>query len=322
VTAVGGRTDPVVTAGPVIVVYSGDGSIASSRLALRLAAAASALVPGERAGVRLEPASELGGLDQDWLATATALVVSPSRRDLSGLPALSVLRRARRLVAVVGDHDDADWPALVCGSGLDVDAILDIGFAPREHGHRLVARIFLHNAPSAAETALIRSRVAGGRPLPWALVGHATPARVVLADALTKHLAADGIVFLPSDRPERSGGGGARLGAVDLTRLLEATTYYVWCSRTGAPYYESHRFLDAVLAGAVPCKIEPSPSVREALAGMPAVYRSVSELAEASCERGPESLYEDAREYCLGSGTLEDLLPGALERVPGAAVRA
>ncbi len=255
VAEVGGRANPVVTAGPVLVVCPDGGSTASRTLARRLCAAAAVLLPDPSAGARLEPLSALGQLDPDWLGTATAFVVSGATCALSGPVALQVLRGARRRVAVVGDHDEADWPAFLSRSGVEVDAVLEVGSAPREHDHREVPRTFLYNAPLAAEADLIRSQVAGERPLPWALVGHATPARAVLADALVERFGPDGVVFLPSDRPVRA--GGRMLGETALGRLLSATSYFVWSSSYSPARHESHRFLEAVLAGAVPCKIEP-----------------------------------------------------------------
>jgi hypothetical protein len=308
VTVVGGKADPVVTADPVLVVYPDSGSIASRTLARRLCAAASLLLADHSAEARLEPVSALGQLDPDWLRTVTALVVGRTGCAPPGPVPLEVLRGARRRIAVVGDHDEADWPAFLSGSDLEVDAILEVGSAPREHDHRGVPRRFLYNGSSAAEAELIRSQVAGGRPLPWALVGHATPARAVLADALVEHFGSDGIVFLPSDRPVR--GGGRMLGEQALGRLLSATSYFVWCSSRRPAHHESHRFLEAVLAGAVPCKIEPRHLATGA--EMPGVYRSVRELVESAHERGPEALYEDARQYHLARGTLEDLLAEAL----------
>lgn len=296
---------------PVLVVYPDLGNFFYETLARRLACAAiSSLSDHEQ--IRLEPASALGDLDDDWLATATALVVNPAECALSGPSGLKRLNRAHRRIAVLADHVQTNWFAIQFDAGLQIDAIIDVGFVPQEHDNPSgVPYIFLYNAPLHDEADKIKKQVPGSRPLTWALIGHATSERAALADALVQDLGPSGVVFLPSLRPVRAHGG--LLSPAALDRLLSAASCYVWCSHHRWAYYESFRFLDAMLAGAVPCKIEPRHF--ESLAGVPNIYRSVGELGERLAEVGPESMFDAARQHYLARGTLEEHLARALARV-------
>ena len=197
-------------------------------------------------------------------------------------------------------------------AGLEIDAIIDVGFVRQEHDHPSgVPYIFLYNAPLHDEADQIKRQVPGERPLTWALVGHATSERAELADALMEDLGPSGFVFLPSLRPVRAHGG--LLSPAALDRLLSATSCYVWCSHHRWAYYESFRFLDAMLAGAVPCKIEARHF--EALASVPNIYRSVEDLGEQLLDLGPELMFDAARQHYLAQGTLGEHLARALARV-------
>jgi hypothetical protein len=296
---------------PVLVVYPDLGNFFYETLARRLAGAATSILSDEDQ-IRLEPASALGELDEDWLETSTVLVVNPAECALSGADGLKRLECARRRVAVLADHVQTNWFANQFDAGLKIDAIIDVGFVRQEHDHPSgVPYIFLYNAPLHDEADQIKKQVPGVRPLTWALVGHATSERAALAEDLVDDLGTRGVVFLPSLRPVRAHGG--LLSPAALDRLLSAASCYVWCSHHRWAYYESFRFLDAMLAGAVPCKIEPRHF--EALAGLPNIYRSVQELGAQLAELGPESMFEAARQHYLAQGTLGEHLAQALARV-------
>jgi hypothetical protein len=293
---------------PVLVVYPDMGNFFYETLARRLSIAATSIL-SDQDQIRLEPASALDEVDEDWLATSIALVVNPAECALSGPDGLKRLRVARRRIAVLADHVQTNWFAIQFDAGLEIDAIIDVGFVPQEHDHPSgVPYIFLYNAPLHDEADQIKKQVPGSRPLTWALVGHATSERAALADALLEDLGPRGFVFLPSLRPVRAHGG--LLSPTALDRLLSATSCYVWCSHHRWAYYESFRFLDAMLAGAVPCKIEARHF--DALAGVPNIYRSVEDLGEQLVEVGPESMFEAARQHYLAQGTLGEHLARAL----------
>ena len=296
---------------PVLVVYPDKGNFFYETLARRLSVAAISIL-SDQDQIRLEPASALGDLDEDWLATSTALVVNPAECALSGADGLKSLAVARQRIAVLADHVRTNWSAKQFDAGLEIDAIIDVGFVRQEHDHPSgVPYIFLYNAPLHDEADQIKRQVPGERPLTWALVGHATSERAELADALMEDLGPSGFVFLPSLRPVRAHGG--LLSPAALDRLLSATSCYVWCSHHRWAYYESFRFLDAMLAGAVPCKIEARHF--EALASVPNIYRSVEDLGEQLLDLGPELMFDAARQHYLAQGTLGEHLARALARV-------
>ncbi len=306
----GGRTEWE----PVLVVYPDKGNVFYETLARRLATAASSAIGlgGGDDQIRLEAASSVQDVDPVWLKSATALVVNPAECSLSGSRDLARLERARRRIAVLADHVHTDWFAAQFETHLEIDAVIDVGFVPQEHEQPSgLPYIFLYNAALQGEAEQIRAQSPGPRPLPWAVVGHSTPERAALAKDLVDHLGAEGIVFLPSLRPVRAGGG--MLSPAALGRVLSTSSLYVWCAHHRWAYYESFRFLEAMLAGAVPCKVESRHL--DALAGLPNVYSSVAELAEHVRERGAGAMFEDARSYYLGQGNLGDHLGRALSRV-------
>jgi len=308
VSAVGGRAEWE----PVLVVYPDQGNVFYETLARRLAAAARSSGTGDADRIRLEPASSLQDVDAGWLKTVTALIVNPAECALSGWRNVTRLERARRRIAVLADHVQTDWFALQFDTRLEIDAIIDVGFVPQEHEQPSgLPYIFLYNAALPDEAELIKTQTAGWRPLPWAVVGHATPERAALANDLVNHLGGEGVVFLPSLRPVRAKRG--MLSPAALGRVLSASSFYVWCAHHRWAYYESFRFLEAMVAGAVPCKIESRHFA--ALAGLPNVYRSVPELDEHVRERGPAAMFDDARDYYLARGRLGDHLAQALARV-------
>ena len=296
---------------PLLIVYPDKGNYFYETLGRRLAAAATSIL-SNRDEIVIKPASASHELDARWLATSTALVVNPAECALSGSQGLKRLKRARRRIAVLADQVRTNWFAIQFDAGLEIDAIFDVGFVPQEHDHPSgVPYVFLYNAPLHDEANQIEKQIPSDRPLTWAVVGHATSERAALAEDLVEDLGPDGIVFLPSLRPLRADSGLLSPGA--LHRLLSTVSCYVWRSHHRWAYYESFRFLDAMLAGAVPCKIEATHF--KSLAGVPNIYRSVADLGEHLVEIGPESMFEAARQHYLAQGTLGEHLARALSRV-------
>jgi hypothetical protein len=147
------------------------------------------------------------------------------------------------------------------------------------------------------------------RPIPWAVIGHATLERAEIAEGLMKVFGPSGLVFLPELRP--FGRDGARnLSQQALARVLSRTEYYVWVSHHRAPYHEGLRALHAVAGGAIPAKIDPLfPSHFQ---DIPWVYESLQAFAAAVALDGPTALYERARDFLLSRDTFGSYVAGSL----------
>lgn len=93
----------------------------------------------------------------------------------------------------------------------------------------------------------------GARPIPWAFVGHSTPARVQFVKMLMDRLDPHGFVYLPILTPISE--DSPHMNEQQLQNALERTRYVLWRTHHDHFYMESVRFRDALLAGAVPIKV-------------------------------------------------------------------
>jgi hypothetical protein len=118
-----------------------------------------------------------------------------------------------------------------------------------------------------------------------------------------------GFVFLPGAGMVREGHG--TIGPSGLASVLSRTEYYVWNSYHEFAYYESFRFREAVLAGAVPCKIDAEAASWERI-GIPGVFPSVDAFRESIRSEGFVRMRESAREFYLSRGRLSDHLEKTL----------
>jgi hypothetical protein len=141
------------------------------------------------------------------------------------------------------------------------------------------------------------------RPIPWAVIGHYTEERLRLVSQLLERVGPRGFVFLPPLRPVRQ--DQARISPPAVRSVLSRTRHYVWCSHHQFPYFESFRFLDCLLAGAVPCKLEAGEL---ASSGIPGVYCSLEALCDQLTSGNQWSAYEEARSVYLSKGSLPDRL--------------
>ena len=103
------------------------------------------------------------------------------------------------------------------------------------------------------------------------------------------------------------------LGSPQLSAVLAKTRFYLWGTDRDVPYYESFRYIEALVAGAVPCKIDP-----ELAAGrpeIPGVYATASAFAAEERDLGYRAMYRRARDFYVSQGRLAENLSGALHLV-------
>jgi hypothetical protein len=287
----------------LLVVYPPRGNRFYVQLAFRLYRAASGL----DIETKLVSAAALGECDTSWIRGVTAFVVNPVECALSGRTVLSPLRSSGFRAAVLAECVETNWYRDQFVGGICYEAVIDVGFVDQASRHQFpkMPYHFLFNAPLPSECDHIASmKPRYPRSLTWALVATQTTERVRFSQELLSALGPECFLFLPEVRPVRAGAG--MLSPAALKRALENTKFYVWRSHHDYPYYESFRFLDAVLAGSIPCKIDGKPIPESA--GLPHTYRSVQALADEANERSGEDLFEEHREFALDRGTLADHL--------------
>lgn len=226
-----------------------------------------------------------------------ALVISPAECAASAADArlfVAALRDFGRRVLVNYDSLYTPWFAghLALGDGLFTD-LFDIGVAPQASASHL-------DLPYRwiGEAAWLRPQGredcpwTPGRPLPWAVIGHAHGARADLVSGLVRMGAPGGFVYLPPLRPF---GGGAGLGEDELRAVLERSDLYIWNSHHLHPYHEGLRAIHAVTAGAAPAKIDADHAGQ--FRDVPWVYPSLDALFEAREREGVEGLHRAAKAF-------------------------
>jgi hypothetical protein len=187
------------------------------------------------------------------------------------------------------------------------DAVFDVGFVEQREAHHApnVPYNFVFDGPTARESEIISARFPEKRRIPWVMVVSETPSHLELLTHLIEHADPRGLVRL-----HRTVEG---FGSSTPAELLSRTNYYVWGSDSSSAYYESSRFVEAVLAGAAPCKINSDLPQREP--NIPGVFPSMESFCAWLREEGPWPLYRLARDFYLSKGSLGEHLRGALRRV-------
>lgn len=143
-----------------------------------------------------------------------------------------------------------------------VEILLDLGFHDQREQTPHKARPYYHfvfNGLVASEQQVVPERQTGmaSRPLPWTFVGHLTPVRFHLLKQLTQKYDRQGFVYLVHFTPVTE--TGPHLNQHQFHQVLQKTRFKIWCSHHHHPYVESIRFRLALLAGALPVKIELFP---------------------------------------------------------------
>lgn len=266
----------------------------------------------------LSTAAAVCSMDKDELANTTVALLAPAQCywDLPNKDDFSSrIADARSRLAVFAESVDTEYFANQFKVPVDFDALIDVGFVSQEYrlGDFHLPYLFLFNSPTQEETHRIESLPSYRRDIPWAMLGHNKGGRVELAHELMRKFDPQGFVFLPqsgiSVRKDRG-----MVGPEGLDTLLRRTQYYIWNSQHKVTYYESFRFREAILAGAVPCKIETEDKLYNwEKSGIPGFFPSIDSFVEAVQSKGLERLYETARKFYFSRGLLGDHLNEILE---------
>lgn len=196
----------------------------------------------------------------DWCFVNNPLEAATSTGDVTaGLSALKALgATCAQMFALTMEDATGPWypPVREATAQAGIATTVDLGLEPQPALAAAGQSVrFLFNGLTQAEKqqARLAATQSTPRPLPWAMIGIQTPGRVRLADALVRHVAPDGFVYLPTQDARK----GESLEETAMMRILARAAYYVWAAQYNPLYWESQRFRQAVLTGAAPIKILP-----------------------------------------------------------------
>ena len=264
---------------------------------------------------------EVSALAQEDLGNTTLLVVSPGQCiETSGNEAafLSKVARARkRILASVGPVQSSRYLRRL-RRGIHFDALFDLGFAPQEESHSQVSDVpyhFVFNGLTREEEPLAQQEPVNqeGRTIPWVLVGARNERNRFLLGRLFEYQIDPGGVCLLNARAKNTTPPEPVLGRPQLSAILSKARYFLWGAERDMMYYESFRFIGPLLAGTVPCKIDPALSA--AGFAVPGVYASVSAFDTDARDIGYSGMHRRARDYYVSRGRLGEHLSEALRLV-------
>ncbi|MCB0165369.1 MAG: sulfotransferase family 2 domain-containing protein [Anaerolineae bacterium] len=143
-----------------------------------------------------------------------------------------------------------------------LNILLDLGFYNQyQHASRQAQKVyhFVFNGLTRSEKKSICESefISGDRPLPWTFVGHLVPRRLKLLQRLIEDVDRRGFVYMVHFTPVTE--TGPHLNQAQLHEVLLRTRYKIWCSHVDHAYVESIRFRLALMAGAVPIKVNMQP---------------------------------------------------------------
>lgn len=296
----------------ITIVYPFAGSDFHKQLARRLASACEE----KSRTAKLLSSAEVRDMDDDRLAGETTLIVNPWECTYKiGPPEkfFSRLSAARKRITVLAEAVEIEWFKKQFRLPMQHDMMIDIGFASQEsklHDFDIPYR-FLFNSPTRRDERTIMRADPSRRTIPWAYVGHYRETRMKLAAELVEKFDPSGFVFLTKGGAVMEGRG--TIGPLGLSSVLSKTKYYVWNSHHEFEYYESLRFMEAIMAGAIPCKIDSRVNWKKLDA--PGIFSSVQELADSARNEGFTSMWRSARDFYLSRGRLADHLEEVLKDV-------
>jgi len=264
--------------------------------------------------------SEVCVLSDEVLSGTTLLVASPKRCiETSGDESVFLSKVAcaqKRILASIGRVDSSGYLGRL-QRGIHFDAVLDLGFASQEDRHAEISEVpyhFVFNGPTREEELLAKEPAnPEERTIPWVLVGPKSESNRDLLGELFEQGVDPGGFCLLQARVLSKSTAHPLLGSQGLSAVLSKARFYLWSADREAAYYESFRFIEPLLAGTVPCKIESDLAAEGP--DIPGVYASVSALQAEIRDEGYLAMYRRARDFYISGGRLAKNLTEALRLV-------
>jgi hypothetical protein len=271
-------------------------------------------------GVAMYSSPELCAMSAKALSSSALLVVSPRQCiEASGdEPAFlsQVARAQKRVLASVGRAGSPGYRGRL-NRGVNFDAVIDLGFATQRDRHIEVSEVpyhFVFNGPTREEESLAEEPAnPEERTIPWVLVGPKSDSNRDLLGELFEQGVDPGGFCLLQARVLSKSTAHPLLGSQGLSTVLSKARFYLWGVDRDGEYYESFRFIEPLLAGTVPCKIEPDLAAEGP--DIPGVYPSVSALQAEVRYEGYLAMYRRARDFYVSRGRLAENLSEALRLV-------
>jgi hypothetical protein len=271
------------------------------------------------ARVKLVSSDSMHRLSSEEIRGSSAVLVNPLDliHDLSDRKEFyRTISKFQERIMILAEAIETRWFSQQFSLPVSINTLVDVGFVSqqskmKDHGFSHIPYRFLFNGLTKREweRLVTEKPEESRRPIPWALIGHKTLERVKLARWLAEEVSANGTIFLPDQgRGMRPGSGSISSLGMDL--ILKRTKYYVWMPHHEFAYYESFRFRDAVLNGAVPIKLDRDFHSEHSC--VPGIVSTREELAQFMSEGSYEQTYEASRAYYLDQNALEDEVRGVL----------
>ena len=270
--------------------------------------------------VEVYSSPEVCALAPEDLSNTTLVLASPGQCiEASGDEPVFLSKLAcaqKRILASVGPVHSQGYLSRL-RRGIHFDALFDLGFVSQRDSHYKVTNLayhFVFNGLTREEVPLAEEPAnRAERTIPWVLVGPRSDRNRDLLGALFEHQVDPGGFCLLHARQKNTTPPEPTLGGPQLSAILSKARYYLWGAEREGMYYESFRFIVALLAGTVPCKIDP------ALAAVgfevPGVYASVSAFDTEVRDMGYSEMYRRASDFYVFRGRLGEHLSGALRLV-------
>ena len=299
----------------LLIVYPGSGPTFYPELAHRL------FIAGKERlrETALCSSRELRNMTTEQLRSAILIVVNPvecAAMSNDRLEFCSKLALGYRRIMVLAETVGSAVYKPKSRLPVTFDAVFDIGFESRkdERFFTSVPHHFVFNGPTKVEEQVItKVSPSQGRHIPWAVVGPHDLTNCKLVAELTNYgLYPGGVCFLQPPSLQGKKGEGL-LSPSGLATILSKTSFCIWSSEDSCAYYESFRFIQALLAGAVPCKIDVDHSREKS--GIPGIFSSVQSLYTSLQEEDHWSMFCSAREFFMSKGPLAEHLEKALRLV-------
>jgi len=264
--------------------------------------------------------SELCALAPEDLRNTTVLVASPGQCiETSGDEEAFLSQVAcahRRILATVAPAESPGYRRRL-GTGIPFDAVFDVGFVSQRERHVEVSDVpyhFVFNGLIREEEPVPeKPSHPEERTIPWVLTGPKSDGNKNLLAQLFEHEIDRGGLCLLQSRTRSRTTTELLPGSRGLSTVLSRARYYLWGADRDVPYYESFRFSGPLLAGTVPCKVDPDLA-SEAL-DIPGLFVSVAAFQAAVREEGYLAMYRRARDFYVSRGRLAEHLSGALSLV-------